>query len=249
MFRKLSLAIIGCASIALGVAADILDHHGCAVRIDEQSRVIWPVFSADSAFEGAPAALDALNARGIKASFFFTGNFLRDPANGPVIRRIISEGHYVGPHSDGHLLYADWDRDRTPLVASDSLIADMRHNLEALDSFGVDTAAVKILLPPFEWIEGSQTATLQKAFGLKVINPTPGLEIYRDYTTPDMPYYWSSRRILDQLYRFEREHTMNGVVLIVHLGTHPMRTDKFYRHLPAVLDSLSALGYSFQRLP
>ena len=247
MLRKLTLTAIGCASIFLGVAADIFDNHGSVVRMQEQDNTIWPVFSADSAFEGAPLALDAMKARGIKGSFFFTGNFLRDTVNAPIIRRVINEGHYVGPHSDGHLLYADWDGKRTPLVSPDSLLADMRQNLAELAAYGIDTANVKIVMPPFEWIESSQSKLLRESMGMTVVNPTPNLEVYRDYTTPDMPYYWSSERLLEQLYKFEREEGMNGVIFIVHLGTHPMRTDKFYRHLPGILDSLTTLGYQFNR--
>ncbi|MDE6301614.1 MAG: hypothetical protein K2M19_07840 [Muribaculaceae bacterium] len=249
MLRKITLTAIGCASIFFGVAADIFDSHGCAVRISENEKVIWPVFSADSAFEGAPEALDAMECRGIKGSFFFTGNFLRDTAHRTIINRVIKGGHYVGPHSDGHLLYADWDRQRTVLVSSDSLLDDMRHNLAELARAGVDTSCVKIIMPPFEWIERSQTALLHDSLGLKVINPTPGLEVYRDYTTPDMSYYWSSERLLSQMYEFERKEGLNGVVFIMHLGTHPSRTDKFYRHLPEILDSLTSLGYRFERLP
>lgn len=210
--------------------------------------IIWPVFSADSAFEGAPEALDAMAARGIKGSFFFTGNFLKDPANAPIIRRVIREGHYVGPHSNRHLLYADWDKERTPLVESDSLLEDMRLNLAELARAGVDTSGVRYIMPPFEWIHRSQTQLLSDSLGLKVINPTPGLEVYRDYTTPDMSYYWSSDSLLRQMYRFEREQGLGGAVFIMHLGTHPLRTDKFYRHLPEILDSLTALGYQFRRL-
>lgn len=249
MFRKLSLIIIGCTSIFLGVAADILDSHGCAVRIDECSKTIWPVFSADSTFEGGPGALDALAARGLKGSFFFTGKFLRDSVNMPIVHRIIKEGHYVGPHSDGHILYADWDGKRTVLVTPDSLLADMRRNYAELARVGVDTSKVRVIMPPFEWIERTQVKLLHDSLDMKVINPTPNLQLYCDYTTPDMPYYWSSDSILNQMYAFEREHGLNGAVFIVHLGTDSSRTDKFYRYLPEILDSLTAMGYQFKRLP
>lgn len=46
----------------------------------------------------------------IKASFFFTGNFLRNSNYETLVKKVINSGHYVGPHSDQHLLYCDWEQ-------------------------------------------------------------------------------------------------------------------------------------------
>ena len=84
-------------------------------------------------------------------SKFFTGNFLRDPANAAVIRRVVDGGHYVGPHSDRHILLADWDRARTTLVDADSMMADLYANYGELARFGVMLEESRHVLPPFEW--------------------------------------------------------------------------------------------------
>ena len=233
-------------AVAETPAADVYDRSGVLVRHDTTRQVIWLVMSADSTFEGAPIALDALEARGIKGSFFFTGKFLRDTTNRPVIKRIIDGGHYVSGHSDGHILYADWDN-RAPLVGPDSLVADMRRNMAELAAHGVDTASLDWFMPPYEWIEKSQVPVLRDSLGLTVINPTPGIQIFRDYTTPDMKAYMSSDSILRQLYSFEREKGLNGAFLLVHLGTDQARTDKLYYHFAEMIDSLTALGYTFER--
>lgn len=224
------------------------DRTGAIVRHDTTQQVIYLIFSADSMFEGAPTALEAMAERGIKGNFFFTGNFLERPCNGDIVRRIIGEGHYVGGHSNRHLLLADWDRQRTELVTVDSMLSDIRANFAKLDSMGVDVDEARWFLPPFEWIAPSQVPILTDSLGLHVINPTPGIEIYRDYTTPDMAEYQSSRQLIDQLFEYESNRGMNGVFLIFHLGTQDVRTDKLYNHLPMLLDSLSTLGYTFDRL-
>lgn len=256
LLPKLALACALAASIyscgtnkeyAPAEPADVYDHNGVLVRHDTTRQVIWLVMSADSTFEGAPIALDAMEKRGIKGSFFFTGRFLRDTANRAVIRRIIDGGHYVSGHSDGHLLYADWDKDKTVLVTPDSLINDMRRNIAALADMGVDTAALDWFMPPYEWIEKTQVPLLRDSLGLTVINPTPGIQIFRDYTTPDMPAYMTSDSILRQLYRFEREKGLDGAFLLVHLGTDSARHDKLYYHFAEMIDSLTALGYTFER--
>src|SRR5690606_17049501 len=66
------------------------------------------VFTGHEFAEGATAILDVLERRGMKASFFLTGAFLRDPDKAPLVRRMVRDGHYVGAHSDAHLLYAPW---------------------------------------------------------------------------------------------------------------------------------------------
>ncbi len=226
----------------------VCDRHGLGVRLDSDDHRVYFVFSADSAFEGAELALDAMRERGCRGSFFFTGRFLREPANHAVVERIISEGHYVGPHSDAHLLLADWDDAHTPLVTVDSLMADTRANLASLADCGVDTAGVIWYLPPYEWAARCHAEAVS-SMGMTPIAPTPGILTYRDYTTPDMADYFTSDSIYRQLLDYESTRGLEGTFVIVHLGTHPLRADKFYRRFPALLDTLQTLGYTIDRLP
>lgn len=226
---------------------DVFDHRGVMVRHNIDRPTIYLLFSADSMFEGAPTALKALDERGLKGNFFFTGNFLERPENAEIIRRVIAGGHYVGGHSNRHLLLADWEKCE-PIVPNDSLIADVDSNFNALKAFGVERDSCRWFMPPFEWIATAQVPALQDSLGLKVINPTPGIQIFRDYTTPDMPEYHSSQQIIDQLFAFEKERGLNGAFLIIHLGTQDLRTDKLYDQMPMILDSLATMGYTFERL-
>lgn len=228
--------------------ADVYDRHGTTVRHDTARKVIYLVFSADSMFEGAPTMLEAMDNRGIKGNFFFTGNFLEREENHDIIRRIIDGHHYVSGHSNRHLLLADWDNGHTPLVTIDSMLSDVDSNFMALERYGIERDSARWFLPPYEWIAGIQTKALRDSMGLEVINPTPGIQIFRDYTTPDMADYHSSDSILRQLFEFERNRGLNGAFLIIHLGTQDVRTDKLYNHAPMLLDSLLLLGYTFERL-
>ncbi len=228
-------------------ASALTDAFDVFVRLDTTSRNVYFVFTADSMFEGAPLALEALEQRGLKASFFFTGNFLRDSANIPVIERVIRQGHYVGPHSDRHLLLAQWNRARTPLVSPDSLRRDILDNLAELSRFGIEPEDVTFAIPPFEWC-AKEHAHVYRSLGIVPINPTPEIETYRDFTTPDMPEYWTSSQMLRQLLNLEASRGLNGAIIILHLGTQPARTDKLYHHLPALLDTLLTLRYHPHRL-
>ena len=82
---------------------------------------------------------------------FFTGRFYRTRANRTIIERLKHDGHYLGPHSDAHLLYADWnDRDKT-LVTREQFERDLNDNFAAMRPFGIDRKQIPFFLPPYEW--------------------------------------------------------------------------------------------------
>lgn len=223
------------------------DSYGAAIGLTEPGKkTVHLIFTADSAFEGGSFALDVMAERGVKASFFFTGNFMRDSINAPVIRRTIADGHYVGPHGDRHILLADWNKERTTLASPDSAVADMEAAYEGLGRFGISRDSALILVPSFEWYNTEHIRAFRNA-GLFPVNLTPGIETYRDYTTPDMSYYSSSEWIWDQFLSREATDGLDGYIILIHLGTDSTRTDKFYRYLPAMLDTLSVRGYHPER--
>jgi peptidoglycan-N-acetylglucosamine deacetylase len=49
-----------------------------------------------------PLALDALDKAGIKLTFFVVGSDAARPANAPLLRRIVDQGHEIGNHSFEH---------------------------------------------------------------------------------------------------------------------------------------------------
>jgi peptidoglycan/xylan/chitin deacetylase (PgdA/CDA1 family) len=223
------------------------DSEGATVRIGTDRKVIHLIFSADDSFEGATSILQTLEQNRIKGSFFLTGNCLRDERFEPVIREIIRKGHYAGGHSDNHLLYAPWDNRQQSLVTADSLIADFRQNMIELEKYGIDMTQVRYFLPPYEYYN-KEHVRLIESLGQTVINFTPGLQTAADYTTPDMPNYRSSQALINQLFDFEKEHGLNGSIILIHPGTADTRTDKLYLRLDEIILHLKEKGYEFERL-
>lgn len=243
----LAIILTGAAPQHLDDGQWQFDSFGAAIgHTDPSRKTVHLIFTADSAFEGAPMALDAMAHRNVKASFFFTGNFMRDTLNAPIIRRTIADGHYVGPHGDRHILLADWNKERTTLATPDSAIADMEAAYDHLLKFGIPRDSALILVPSFEWYNADHISAFRRA-GLFPVNLTPGIETYRDYTTPDLSYYSSSEWIWDQFLTREATNGLDGSIILIHLGTDSTRTDKFYRYLPALLDTLLARGYHPER--
>jgi peptidoglycan/xylan/chitin deacetylase (PgdA/CDA1 family) len=232
----------------MGVApASDKDSEGATVRMGADRAVVYLIFSADEAFEGAEPILATLEKYNVKASFFLTGNCLREERFKPLIRRIIREGHGVGGHSDRHLLYASWDDRQQSLVTPDSLAADFRQNMAELEKYGIDRRQMPYFLPPYEYYNREQVRWIE-SMGYTVVNYTPGLRTAADYTTPDMPNYRSSQELIDQLFAYESEHGLNGCIVLLHPGTQDVRVDKLYLRLDEIIRRLQAKGYALERM-
>lgn len=247
IITTLSLLLTISCALAVSPSAGITDKYGAVVRFKGVGKTIYLIFSADSAFEGAPIILSTLAKHHAKASFFFTGNSLRMPEHEITIRQIVNEGHYVGGHSNGHLLYAEWNDERTSLVDADSLTTDLDANYAELSRFGVSHEAAPFFMPPYEWYNASHIATIRDR-GITPINFSPHITTSMDYTTPEMPEYRTSQQLIDRLFEEEKTRGLDGCLLLIHPGTFPERTDKLYLRLDEIMTRLENMGYLFDRL-
>ena len=223
--------------------------YGAIIRGDSSERNIALVFTGDEFADGGKLIAETLQKQRIKASFFFTGNFYRNPSFKKIIQQLKKEGHYLGPHSDRHLLYCDWSNRDSLLVTREDFTNDLLANLDIMHYNGVNTMSTKYFLPPFEWYNDS-IAAWTKELGLQLINYTPGTLGAADYTTPDLKNYRTSEAIYNSIINYERSYPagFNGFILLLHIGTDPKRTDKFYFHLPQLVRYLKKKGYRFQRV-
>ena len=82
------------------------------------------------------------------------------------------------------------------------------------------------------------------------MNITYGTLSHADYTTPDMPAYRTSETIWNSIVEYEDKAPsgLNGFILLVHIGTDPKRTDKFYFRLGELIDWLQEKGYARERI-
>jgi peptidoglycan/xylan/chitin deacetylase (PgdA/CDA1 family) len=220
---------------------------GGVVRLDSLEKRVYMTFTGHEFAGEGGMILDVLERRGIRASFFFTGDFYRNPEFAPLIKRIHRGGHYLGAHSDRHLLYAPWERRDSLLVGKDEFFTDLRHNYEAMKTFGINAEDAKYFLPPFEWYNETVAGWTRMA-GLTLANFTPGTSSNADYTIPAMgENYRGSDAIFRRILEMEESshHGLNGYILLLHIGTDPARADKFARKLDPLITELLKRGYSF----
>lgn len=205
------------------------------------------VFTGDEWFEGYARILRHLKEKKVKGSFFLTGRMMRNPTAVMHIRESVRQGHYIGPHSDMHLLYNDWSVRDSLLVSRDSMLLDFQQNLRTMRALGVRHRH-KLFIPPYEWWNHDVAAWCRQV-GWQVISFTPGTYTNADYTTPGMgAQYRSSDTLMQRLFRKEATDGLDGAILLIHIGTEPDRTDKLYDRLPVLIDGFRERGYRFVRI-
>ena len=112
--------------------------------------------------------------------------------------------------------------------------------------YGITPETAPVFMPPFEEYN-EYVAAWAKQMGLQLVNYTPGTGSGMDYTTPDLSYYRTSKAIYDRIMKEEKEHGLNGHILLLHLGTDDARSDKFYNnYLEKLLKQLLKKGYTFR---
>lgn len=223
---------------------------GGIIRGDRSRKEIALVFTGDEFGEGLSSITQTLQQQKVKGSFFFTGRFYRTQSFQPDIRKLFKEQHFLGPHSDQHLLYNDWRNRDSTLVTRDSLETDYLKNLEAIKNMGVlQPDAFRYYIPPYEWWN-REVAGWFRTTNTQVFSFTPGTTSNADYTWPEMGIaYKSSEQILAKIKSFaEKPGGLNGAILLLHAGTDPRRTDKLYNRLDELILYLKKQGYSFKRI-
>jgi len=142
---------LGVAWLGGGAFVDV------AVRARGARRAIALTFDDGPHPEHTPRVLDALDARGARATFFVVGDKAR--ARPEVVRAIASAGHALGLHS--------WAHDRLFAARSTArLVADLVANRAAVeDAIG---APVTLVRPPVG-LTSPSVASAVRALGLRVV--------------------------------------------------------------------------------
>lgn len=235
---------------------DIQCSDGGIIRGPRKQKKIALEFTGHTFAEGGETILNELTKHHAKASFFLTGDFLRNPEFRLLISRMVKDAHYIGPHSDKHLLYCTWDISKSNLVSHSAFIRDLSNNQYLIHgaydiyrgSGRVNTSTL-FWLPAYEHYN-QQIADWSGEMGLTLVNYTPGTRSNADYTQEADTNFVSSQAIFDSIVKKEREDPdgLNGFLLLMHLGAGPGRHDKMHARFGELLDYLSAKGYQFVRI-
>jgi peptidoglycan/xylan/chitin deacetylase (PgdA/CDA1 family) len=244
------LFVITCVCLATSLQQkNFTIRYGGIIRGDSSQKKIAIVFTGDEFADGGNFIVQALKKQNVKASFFFTGRFYRNPSFKKTIQQLKSDGHYLGSHSNEHLLYCDWTKRDSLLVTKQQFISDLNNGYKELNRFGISKTKAHFFLPPYEWYNDSIAAWTNQ-LGLQLVNFTPGTLSNADYTTPADKNYRTSAIIYQSIVDYEQTHAsgLNGFILLMHVGTDARRTDKFYHRLPQLIQWLKEKGYQLERI-
>ena len=223
--------------------------NGGIIRGDQTRKAIAIAFTGHEFAEGGETILGELKKHTARASFFLTGGFLTNVMFQPLVTQIAADGHYLSVHSDKHLLYCSWEKERKTLITQARFQSDIEENLQRFKALDLTQQPGRYFIPPFEHYN-QQIAGWAGEMGLTVINFTSGTRSNADYTEEAEKNFVSSQTIFDSIVKRESDdpHGLNGFILLLHIGSGPGRADKFHTHFGELLDYLSGKGYEFVRV-
>ncbi len=207
-------------------------------------------FDAHSEGGGAEEILDALRSRGVRATMFLTGGYIRRYPE--LVRRIVADGHEVGNHMNTHPRLTSYARDMRqttlPNVTGEFVQRQLR---EADEAFREVTG--RAMAPLWRAPYGEHNDEIRgwaAEVGYRHVGWTRDAEAREDLDSrdwvadPNSRIYRSAREIRDRILRFgqSNSHGLNGGIVLMHLGTQ-RRRDQAHTRLPEILDGLTAKGY------
>jgi len=194
--------------------------------------------------------LDVLARRGLKATFFLTGEFMnRYPE---ITRRIAQAGHEVGNHMFSHphltTFAKNLRQDTLPGVTREMVVNELSRNDELFFSL-TGERMVKLWRAPY----GEHNETIRKwageagyrhvswTYDPKTRKSLDGLDWVSDRKSA---LYLSSEQIVNKILSFDddTEAGLAGGIVLLHLGSE-RNTDPFYPKLGRLLDRLQEKGF------
>jgi peptidoglycan/xylan/chitin deacetylase (PgdA/CDA1 family) len=210
------------------------------LRGPKGGRRVSLTFDGGSTAEVAADILGVLAQRGVRTTFFLTGDFIHRYPD--LVRRMDREGHEIGNHTLSHPHLAPNGR-RDPRWTKE------RFQKELLDA---DATLMHLLGRPMDpyWRApyGEQTAELRRwaeEIGYRHIGWSEGADTLDWATRSDRKLYRTGDAILDRLYsRMERQDG-DGLIVLMHLGSGRPESDRPARVLGPFMDQALRDGWTF----
>lgn len=170
----------------------------------------------------AASILDTLQARGVKAVFFVTGQFMNERPD--LVRRMVSEGHVVGNHSYAHL-----NQPENLISSTDTVVADIRAWEQKYRDITGSNPAAAYFRPPGGAVSRRSMALMDQ-LGYKTLLWGAA---YKDWDTAAQPSQADAMTLL-------RRYTTNGDIVLLH-GVSQTSSDI----LGEYVDEYRGKGYVF----
>ncbi|MEO3808595.1 polysaccharide deacetylase family protein [Sphaerisporangium sp. B11E5] len=168
----------------------------------------------DGPFDHTGPVLDMLAAYNARATFFVVGQMVTEQT-GPLLRRMVSEGHELGNHS--------WDHPALPGLSADGVHAQLGRTQEAVRA--VTGVTMRLFRPPYGATDDKVAGEARREGLAQILWDVDTMD-WRDRNTPLVARRAAGARA--------------GSVVLMH-DIHKSTADA----MPALLRDLHAKGYTF----
>lgn len=212
-------------------------------------------FDGGSTNNVAHEILDILKDKGVKSTFFLTGEFIRRYPE--TVRRIVVEDHEVGNHTWSHphlTTFAKNRKQQTLLEITPEKILEELSKTASLFQLVTGKKMSPIWRAPYGEFNKEILKWAAEA-GYKHVGWTVGKGWEETMDTMDWvadrnsKAYHSADEIRDKIleYSGKGENGANGAVILMHLGTH--RSDDLpHKKLPEIIDGLREKAYQIVKI-
>ncbi|MFH1941134.1 MAG: polysaccharide deacetylase family protein, partial [bacterium] len=212
-------------------------------------------FDGGSIDNAAAEILDILKEKGVKSTFFLTGEFIRRYLS--VVRRISSEGHEVGNHTWSHphlTTFTENGKQNTRAGITAQSIETELSKTASLFRMATGQEMISLWRAPFGEYNGEILRWAAQA-GYMHVRWTVGQGREETMDTLDWvadknsKAYYTAEEIAQKILKFagESDSGANGAIILFHLGTN--RTDDFpHKKLPDIIDGLYKKGFKLVKV-
>jgi peptidoglycan/xylan/chitin deacetylase (PgdA/CDA1 family) len=209
-------------------------------------------FDAGSINNVSDEILDFLKDKGVKGTFFLTGQFIKNYPE--TVKRIAREGHQVGNHTWSHPHLTTYDENREHKTLPE--INQKRIQEEFQKTASLYTLVTKKEMAPL-WRApfgeyNSEILTWAAMEGYRHVGWTRGSGWRENMDTMDWiadknsTGYRTADEIAEKILAYGKagKRGANGIIILMHMGTN--RKDDFpHKKLPDIIDGLRQQGYRF----
>jgi peptidoglycan/xylan/chitin deacetylase (PgdA/CDA1 family) len=215
-----------------------------------ETGIVAITFDGGSYSNAAGKVLDVLSERGLKATFFLTGEFIKRYPE--VTRRIAGQGHEVGNHMYSHLHLTTFEKnyrqETLPGLTKELVQKELIRNEELFKELTGNTM-VKLWRAPYgeqneeirQWALNAGYRHVSWTYDPKTRKSLDGLDWVSDR---ESKLYFSSEQIIQKILSFDSETEMGlaGGIVLLHLGSE-RDSDPFHPRLGELIDKLQEKGY------
>jgi peptidoglycan/xylan/chitin deacetylase (PgdA/CDA1 family) len=211
-------------------------------------------FDAGSSDKGALEILDTLRAHRIQTTVFLTGDFIdKFPS---VARRVVADGHEVGNHTYTHPRLTTFARNRKQITLPSMTRERLQDELSRTAAvFHRVTGAemAKYWRAPFGE-ENSEIRGWAAELGYLHVGWTKGRKYNLDsldwVVDQTSPIYFTPEQLAERMLGFDAANgtTLNGGIILMHLGTDRGHDDRIDRALPSMITRFQGRGFRFVKV-